>query len=129
MEFTKNELQIMSLLWSENRPMTKTEILALSLDKTWKDNSFHIIMNSLISSGAVAIAGFEQTGKRIGRTYVAEYTFEQHLARQVKSVVKERKTNIGKIVAALYHDVEIDSKTIQELEKIVENMRMELKEK
>lgn len=48
MELTKNEIEIMEVLWSEQRPLTRTEIVNLSVDKSWKDSSIHILLNSLL---------------------------------------------------------------------------------
>lgn len=38
----------MEVLWSEQRPLTRTEIVNLSVDKSWKDSSIHILLNSLL---------------------------------------------------------------------------------
>ena len=43
MELTKSELEIMNVLWDAGRPLTRGEILELSVDKKWKDNSIHIL--------------------------------------------------------------------------------------
>ena len=39
MELTKSELEVMNVLWQANRPLSRSEILALSTGKTWKDSS------------------------------------------------------------------------------------------
>ena len=46
MELTKSELEIMNVIWDAKRPLTRGEILDLSVDKKWKDNSIHILLNS-----------------------------------------------------------------------------------
>ena len=38
MELTKSELEIMNVIWEAGRPLTRGEILELSVDKNWKDN-------------------------------------------------------------------------------------------
>lgn len=37
---TKSEEEILDLLWTENRPMTSTEIVNLSVNRTWKKAIF-----------------------------------------------------------------------------------------
>ena len=48
MELTKSELEIMNVIWDAKRPLTRGEILDLSVDKKWKDNSIHILLNRLL---------------------------------------------------------------------------------
>ena len=45
---SKNEFEIMSLFWSENRPLSRSEIITLSPQKGWKERSIHILLNSLL---------------------------------------------------------------------------------
>lgn len=51
MELTKSELEIMNVIWDAKRPLTRGEILDLSVDKKWKDNSIHILLNRLLEKG------------------------------------------------------------------------------
>ena len=53
MELTKSELEIMNVIWDAKRPLTRGEILDLSVDKKWKDNSIHILLNRLLEKGAI----------------------------------------------------------------------------
>lgn len=49
MDLTKSELEIIEVLWNAKRPLTGTEIVQLSpKDKSWKDSSIHILINSLL---------------------------------------------------------------------------------
>lgn len=58
MELTKSELEIMNVIWDAKRPLTRGEILDLSVDKKWKDNSIHILLNRLLEKGAIIEGGF-----------------------------------------------------------------------
>ena len=62
MELTKSELEIMNVIWGAGRPLTRGEILDLSVDKNWKDNSIHILLNRLLAKGALAESGFARSG-------------------------------------------------------------------
>lgn len=69
MEFTKKEQELMDVLWKAGRPLSSKEIVENSIDKTWKDSSIHILLNSLLDKGAIKEAGYVRTGKGYGRTF------------------------------------------------------------
>ncbi|MBR1456269.1 MAG: BlaI/MecI/CopY family transcriptional regulator [Oscillospiraceae bacterium] len=71
MYLTKNELEIMDVLWQEGRALSRGEILSLSMDKSWMDSSVHILLNSMLKKGALREAGFIKCGKTCGRVYEA----------------------------------------------------------
>ncbi len=78
MYLTKNEIEIMDVLWRENRALSRGEILNLSVDKTWMDSSVHILLNSMLKKGAIREAGFVKCGKTCGRVYEAAFSCEQY---------------------------------------------------
>ncbi len=78
MYLTKNEIEIMDVLWKEGRPLSRGEILALSEDKNWMDSSVHILLNSMLKKGAIREAGFVKCGKTCGRVYEAALSCEEY---------------------------------------------------
>ena len=50
MYLTKNEIEIMDVLWKEGRPLSRGEILSLSEEKSWMD---------LLSYDVVEFVGYE----------------------------------------------------------------------
>ena len=56
----------MDLLWKEKRPLCRSEIIALSPDRSWKAGSIHILLNSMLEKGAVQVAGFVQSSTVCG---------------------------------------------------------------
>ena len=46
---TKSEHEIMNLLWHVDKPLTASEIIEQSTDKTWKDSYIHLLINSLLT--------------------------------------------------------------------------------
>ena len=48
MKLTKSELEVMNVMWKAERPLSRADILNLSEDKTWKDNSIHILLNGML---------------------------------------------------------------------------------
>ena len=83
MELTKSELEIMNVIWGAGKPLTRGEILELSVDKNWKDNSIHILLNRLLAKGALSEGGFARSGKSYGRLYEATLTGVEYYARNV----------------------------------------------
>ena len=75
---TKSELEILQVMWGANKPVTRGDILALSDNKHWKDNSIHILLNSLLEKGLIQPSGFTRSGKVWGRLYEPLLTPENY---------------------------------------------------
>ena len=106
MELTKSELEIMNVLWDAGRPLTRGEILELSVDKKWKDNSIHILLNRLLAKGAIAEGGFTRSGKSYGRLYEPQISGEEYYAGSVFAVSRER---LGMLFDALLKSRGVDA--------------------
>ena len=87
MYLTKNELEIMDVLWKEGRPLSRGEILSLSGEKSWMDSSVHILLNSMLKKGAIREAGFMKCGKTCGRIYEAALSCAQYHVSTLESTV------------------------------------------
>jgi len=124
MELTKNEQEIMDVLWKEGRPLSRIEIVRLSINKSWKDSSIHILLNSLLEKGAIREAGFIRTGKGYGRTFEPTECSEVYYAELLANIAK--KTNISMFFSALFKDEDITKDTIQKLEDIINKKKQEL---
>jgi len=55
---TPTELEIMEILWRENRPLSALEILELSENRSWKQNSLYPTLQHLQEKNAVVITGY-----------------------------------------------------------------------
>ena len=69
LSLTNNELEIMELMWKMKRPLSRTEIIDLSPDRSWSASSIHILLNKLLEKEAIEVSGFVKTNKNYGRTY------------------------------------------------------------
>ena len=85
MYLTKNEIEIMDLLWKADRPLSRGEILSQPEEKTWMDSSVHILLNSLLRKGAIREAGFVKCGKTCGRVYEAAISCAQYHISMLES--------------------------------------------
>ncbi|MBR6376667.1 MAG: BlaI/MecI/CopY family transcriptional regulator [Oscillospiraceae bacterium] len=64
-----NEFKIMQLLWKENRPLSRPEIIELTPERDWNPNSIHLILNNMIEKGVIRVDGMTRCGRGYGRTY------------------------------------------------------------
>ena len=128
LSLTNNELEIMELMWKMKRPLSRTEIIDLSPDRSWSASSIHILLNKLLEKEAIEVSGFVKTNKNYGRTYSALITQNDYILsslNQMKqsSYYKSKSTATASIFAALIQDSDIDDELIDELEKILEERK------
>lgn len=83
MNFTENELQVMQILWNAKTDLSRKDIIEQSPNRTWKDNSIHVLLNSLMKKGAVKVVGMQPAGKVYARTFAADISQEEYLSAQM----------------------------------------------
>lgn len=79
---TKSEKQIMDLLWSVDKPLSCTEIIQMSGDKTWKDSYVHSLIKSLMKKDLVEVVSFELVSRSYARKFVPKLTKESYCIRE-----------------------------------------------
>lgn len=123
---TKNEQEVMELMWTQRRALSRSEIIELSTERSWKKSSIHILLNSLLEKGAIKVDGFVKTGKNYGRTYSATVTQEEYQIMQFKqgsNYIKSKSSAIASLVSTLVEDEDIDNETLDRLEAILQERR------
>ena len=126
---TENELEIMELLWQENRPLSRSEIIEFSPERSWKASSIHILLNKLLEKDAICVKGFVKTGKNYGRTYFPNITPEEHIVlslQQNNFYKKSKKSAVASIFSTLIRDKDIDDELLGELEQMIEERKEQL---
>ncbi len=98
MYLTKNELEIMDVLWEQGRPLSRGELLTLPENKTWMDSSIHILLNSLLRKGAIREAGYAKCGKTSGRVYEAALSCAEYYVTTLEST--RMKPGLAELVEA-----------------------------
>ena len=68
--FKKGELEIMELLWGQERALTHAEI-SDRLKETTGRNTVYLHLNSLLAKGAIQIGPSVRRGRTYGRTFLA----------------------------------------------------------
>ena len=79
---TKSEKQIMDLLWSVDEPLSCTEIIQMSGDKTWKDSYVHSLIKSLMKKDLVEVVSFELVSRSYARKFVPKLSKEGYCLRE-----------------------------------------------
>ena len=125
-KLTKSENEIMELMWAEGRPLSRSEIIELTPDRTWKPASIHILLNSMLEKNAIEVAGFVQSTKNYARTFVPTVTADEYAIMQVKHSSAFNQKSIPYLMSALIEDTD-DRGVLDELEEILREKKEKLK--
>ena len=121
-ELSNNEKQILETLWRENKSLTRSEIIDLTYDKTWKESSIHVLLNQLLTKKAIQTDNIVRTGKSYGRTYKPTITKEEYELMQLKKTFKDvnpSKSSRGNFFSALIESENIGNDVLEELESLI----------
>jgi len=124
MKLTKSELEIMNVLWRADRPLSRSDILALSTEKSWKDNSIHILLNGMLKKEAIVEAGFARSGKVWGRLYAPNVSIDEYYNENLFSQTSQKEFPL--LFSAMVNREDITTEMIDELESILQKRRQEL---
>lgn len=124
MKLTKSELEIMNVLWRADRPLSRSDILALSTEKSWKDNSIHILLNGMLKKEAIVEAGFARSGKVWGRLYAPNVSIDEYYNENLFSQTSQKEFPL--LFSAMVNRADITAEMIDELESILQKRRQEL---
>jgi len=125
MKLTKSELEIMNVLWKAERPLSRAEILELSSDKTWKDNSIHILLNGMLKKGAIQWDSFARSGKVWGRLYAPTISIGEYYRENLFQPGGEEAYPL--LLAAMVDDDDLSDETMEKLEEILRKRRERMK--
>ena len=118
MELTKSEMQIMDVLWGSDVPLSRSDLLEQSEQKSWKDSSVHILLNGLLQKGAIREAGFVKRSKTYGRTFSPTLTREEYFATTIYSHPK--KPEIVGLFAALLKREDITPEQLVQMDALLQ---------
>lgn len=124
---TKSENEIMELMWQEGRPLSRSEIIEMTPNRTWKPSSIHILLNSMLEKNAIEVAGFIQSTKNYARTFQPCVTANSYAIMQIRSSPTYCQETVPSILSALVNDVNSED-ILDALEEILNNRRQELRD-
>lgn len=117
MELTRSEMEIMDVLWEAQVPLSRSDLLDRSAEKTWKDSSVHILLNGMLQKNVIREAGFVKRSKTYGRTFVPTMTREEYFATTVYS--HRHKPDIVGLIDALLQREDITEEEMARIKTIV----------
>lgn len=119
---TKSEKQVMDLLWSVDRPLSCSEIVELSGDKTWKDSYVHSLIKSLMKKNIVKIEAFELISRSYARKFAPKVTKEEYYLNEYLDESPEN--DMPTLFAAFAHS-KADKKTMKKIEQMIQDWKQE----
>lgn len=125
MELTKSEMEIMDVLWQDGGALSRSDFLKRSAEKSWKDSSVHILLNGLLSKGAIREAGVVKCSKTYGRTFLPTMTREEYFASTIYS--HRYKPDLLGLMEALLNRPEVNADTLAAIEKLLQAKKEEFK--
>lgn len=120
MELTKSEMEIMDVFWAAEEPLSRSDLLERSQNKTWKDSSVHILLNGMLHKGVIREVGFVKRSKTYGRTFLPTVSREEYFAELVYSY--RNKPKIVGLVGALLRREDITSEDLIQIKTIVNDL-------
>ena len=121
MVLTKSEMEIMDVLWESGQPLSRSDLLERSEEKTWKDSSVHILLNGLLQKGAIREAGLVKRSKTYGRVFSPTMTREEYFATTIFS--HRHKPEIVGLFDALLQREDISQEDLQKIFGLVNQKR------
>lgn len=118
-----NEFKIMQLLWKEDRPLSRPEIIELIPDRDWNPNSIHLILNNMIEKGVIQVEGMTRCGRGYGRTYAATVSNLEYAANLLRDATPELSPDarVRGILPLLLADG-VSAETVKELKKTLSSL-------
>lgn len=121
MELTKSEMEIMDVLWASEKPLSRSDLLEQSEEKSWKDSSVHILLNGLLQKKAIREAGMVKRSKTYGRTFEPTLTREEYFATTI--FCHRHKPEIVGLMAALLKREDITPEQLEQISALVQSRR------
>lgn len=106
--------------------MTAVEINELVKDKSWKDTSIHLILNSMLDKGIVIVDGMVRSGRTYSRVFKAATTPEEYSLMQVKqntSFAKDKNSAMANLFVSLIDSDEVNIETINKIEALIKKKK------
>ena len=105
---TNSEKQIMEVLWKSDVPLSSHDIILSSSDKTWKNSSVHLLLNSLLDKELIEVAGFEKRTKNYARVFKPTLSYVDYILTVLtKNSDKEKKAELLSKLIKQENDTEL----------------------
>lgn len=119
---TKSEEEIMYLLWDLNEPLTSSEIVARSVNKTWKKSYINLLINSLLKKEMIKVVGVKQMTKNYARTFLPTMTKDAYAVKQITDRPNYTQDDIPELFSELIEQIN-EERIIDKLAEMLEERR------
>lgn len=124
---TKSEKEIMGLLWNTDRPLTATEIVQLTPERTWKKSYIHLLINSLIEKELIKSDTLVRTGRNFGRAFIATMSEEEFEILQITAGKNFSPDSIPVLISILLNTTD-NPEILQKVETVVKTRQEQMKQ-
>lgn len=119
---TKKQLEIMKILWSSDKPLIASEIL--KRNDSLNINTVQACLRALVNKQFIKVADIVYSGTVLTRSYTPLVSREDFLGTACQDIIGKAK--ISSLIASLI-DTETNLNELEELEKLIEQKKEELK--
>lgn len=114
---TNSEKQIMEVLWKSDVPLSSHDIILSSSDKTWKNSSVHLLLNSLLDKELIEVAGFEKRTKNYARVFKPTLSYVDYILTVLtKNSDKEKRVELLSKLIKQENDTELLKDIMMEIQ-------------
>lgn len=121
-KLSDRQLEIMELLWQEQRPLIASEIVAMKEDLN--TNTVQASLRSLTKKGYITMPQIKYSGTVLCRSYEACVTKDEYLNAMCQAI--EQHTESGALMASLI-EKETSNTVLDELENMITKRKEELR--
>lgn len=119
MRLSESERQVMEVFWKNPEPLTASDIIKQSSDKSWSDSYIFLMINSLRKKGAIELVGYTEKTKSIARTFKVKMTKEDYFAQWAIANDRYNDNDIYGAIRTLLSAVH-NKETVIEIKRLVE---------
>lgn len=119
---TKKQLEIMKILWSSDKPLIASEIL--KRNDSLNINTVQACLRALVNKQFIKVADIVYSGTVLTRSYTPLVSREDFLETACQDIIGKAK--VSSLIASLI-DTETNLDELEELEKLIEQKKKELK--
>lgn len=119
---TKKQLEIMKILWSSDKPLIASEIL--KRNDSLNINTVQACLRALVNKQFINVADIVYSGTVLTRSYTPLVSREDFLGTACQDIIGKAK--VSSLIASLI-DTETNLNELEELEKLIEQKKEELK--
>ena len=94
MNLTDKQFEVMDIFWESNIPMTITDIIDASGNRTWSTNSIYKIITQLEQKGLICVSHLSPTSTNNAKAYKCLVSYKEFMAKNMARINKARKPSI-----------------------------------